>query len=260
MNSLPIFLRLEGRPVILLGDNETAQAKRHLLERAGAIPCDENGDARIAIVVLNDANEANAAVDRLRARGILVNATDRPELCDFTLPAIVDRSPVLVAIGTGGASSGLAKALRQRFEILLPPSLGGLAKSLNSARAAIRKRWPEVRARRLAIDSALQPMSSLDPMRPVAEGAVEAWVAAGEAQQETMLVEMEIYSDDPDDLTLYEARVLANADIVYHTADIAPALLDRARADAVRTPCKSPPVQPSSGITVYLERVWDDLS
>ena len=135
MHSLPVFLRLAGRPVILTGDGEAAEAKRRLLERAGARIVDENDQgARIAIV--SDGDEATA--ERLRVRGILVNATDNPDLCDFTLPAIVDRDPVLIAIGTGGASAGLAKALRQRLEALLPARIGALAQALFNARPAIR--------------------------------------------------------------------------------------------------------------------------
>ncbi|WP_261370928.1 bifunctional precorrin-2 dehydrogenase/sirohydrochlorin ferrochelatase [Sphingobium sp. B2] len=135
MHSLPVFLRLTGRPVILTGAGEAADAKRRLLERAGAqIVGEEDSAARIAIVSDGDA----ATAQRLRARGVLVNATDNPDLCDFTLPAIVDRDPVLIAIGTGGASAGLAKALRQRLEAMLPARLGKLADGLLAARGAIR--------------------------------------------------------------------------------------------------------------------------
>ena len=111
MHSVPIFLRLTGRPVILVGQGDAADAKRRLLERAGASIVDEADEARLAIVACDD---PAAVAQRLGARGILVNVADRPELCDFTLPAIVDRGPVLIAIGTGGASAGLAKALSQR--------------------------------------------------------------------------------------------------------------------------------------------------
>ncbi|WP_409644658.1 bifunctional precorrin-2 dehydrogenase/sirohydrochlorin ferrochelatase, partial [Sphingorhabdus sp.] len=69
-------------------------------------------DARIAFVAIADEDEACAAADDLKARGLLVNVVDRPEICDFTTPAIVDRTPVLVAVGTGGASAGMAKAIR----------------------------------------------------------------------------------------------------------------------------------------------------
>ena len=124
VHSLPLFVRLQDRPVILLGDGEAAAAKRQLLERAGAMIVGEDAAAALAIVALEDDGEAEAAVARLKARGVLVNAVDRAALCDFTLPAIIDRDPVIIAIGTGGASAGLAKALRQRLEWLLPQSLG----------------------------------------------------------------------------------------------------------------------------------------
>jgi uroporphyrin-III C-methyltransferase/precorrin-2 dehydrogenase/sirohydrochlorin ferrochelatase len=164
MDSLPIFIRLKNRPVILIGTGEAADAKRRLLERTGARIVGEEEAAQLAIVAIEDDGEAEAAVARLKARGVLVNAADRPRLCDFTLPAIVDRDPVLIAIGTGGASAGLAKALRQRLETLLPVGLGRLAEALHGARDAIRARWPGAAERRRAIDAALLPGGALDPL------------------------------------------------------------------------------------------------
>ena len=99
MHSLPLFVRLNGRPVILLGDGEPAAAKRRLLDRAGAQIVGEDTQASLAIVAIEDDAEAEAAIARLKARGVLVNAVDRPSACDFTLPAIIDRDPVLIAIG-----------------------------------------------------------------------------------------------------------------------------------------------------------------
>src|SRR3546814_12213809 len=69
--------------------------------------------ARLAFVALADEAEARAAAEALRARGLLVNVVDRPDLCDFTTPAIVDPPPVTIATGTAGASAALAKAIRQ---------------------------------------------------------------------------------------------------------------------------------------------------
>ena len=80
------------------------------------------GKTAKGLLAIVAADEPDAIVARLKERGILVNAVDRADLCDFTLPAIVDRDPVLVAIGTGGASAGLAKALRQRLELMLRDS------------------------------------------------------------------------------------------------------------------------------------------
>jgi len=250
MHSLPVFLRLQGRPVILLGAGEARAAKARLLERAGAVIVGEDDAAALAIVAIEADCEAEAAVARLRARGILVNATDRPALCDFTLPAIVDRDPVLIAIGTGGASAGLAKALRQRIEALLPPTLGPLAGALHAARGAIRARWPQAADRRQAIDAALE--GPLDPFVPhAAEGAVAAWLEAPDSPPPAGLVILTIRSDDPDDLTLAEARLLGRADHVFHSPQVHPAILARARADAGRTAVSAPPRE-ISGLALYL--------
>lgn len=251
MHSLPVFLRLEGKPVILLGNGEAAQAKRDLLERAGAQVVGEDADAAIAVVAIVDDGAAVAAIGRLKARGILVNAVDRPQLCDFTLPAIVDRDPVLVAIGTGGASAGLAKALRILFEGLLPPKLGRLADALAAARTRLRTRWPDAGDRRRAIDAALAPGGPLDPLRD--DHAIEAWLDAGDVEP-TGVIRLAIASDDPDDLTLRAARLLGRADRVYHRPDIAPTILARARADAVRIAAEEMPEAGGAGLVLWLER------
>jgi uroporphyrin-III C-methyltransferase/precorrin-2 dehydrogenase/sirohydrochlorin ferrochelatase len=250
-HSLPVFLRLTGRPVILTGRSEAADAKRRLLERAGAIVVDETADAALAIVADGD----EAAAKRLRARGILLNVTDRPDLCDFTLPAIVDRDPVLIAIGTGGASAGLAKALRQRIEMQLPASLGLLADGLHAGRAAIRARWPDPAARRRAIDAALGEGGALDPLRERREADVTRWIAADGDVVRSGLVTLLLRSPDPDDLTLREARLLGMCDRVYHRPDVPAAILDRARADAPRVPSDRP-LGGAPGLTLDLD--WAD--
>ena len=259
LHSLPIFVRLQGRAVILVGEGEAADAKRRLLERAGAVVVGEGlEEARLAIVVDDD-----AAVARLRARGVLVNAVDRPELCDFTLPAIVDRSPVIVAVGTGGASAGLAAALRQRLEAILPAGLGRLADALFAGRAEWRARYPEAGERRRAIAAALGEGGELDPLLvravealpfPSTRGQEEGQHfdklsanGVGASERTEMIV---LTSLDPDDLTLRQARLLANADRVTHGADVAAAILDRARADAARIETAAPPLDAGPGLTV----------
>ncbi len=249
MHSLPVFLRLAGRAVILTGTGEAAEAKRRLLERAGAVIVGEEAEAALAIVADGD----EAVAQRLRARGVLVNATDRPELCDFTLPAIVDRDPVLIAIGTGGASAGLAKALRQRLEAMLPARLGALADALAQARAAMKARWPGAAERRRAIDAALAPGGVLDPLRADAADAVSGWLGAGGAAVAQGMVMIRLASPDPDDLTLRAARLLGEADAVYHHPDVPPAIVHRARADAVRIMADAMPDAPGDGLTLWLE-------
>jgi len=247
MHSLPVFLRLSGRPVILIGEGEAADAKRRLLERAGARIVGEEADAAVAIVV-----DDEAAVTRLRARGVLVNATDRADLCDFTLPAIVDRDPVIVAIGTGGASAGLAKALRQRIEALLPARSGALADALHAARAAIRARWPDAGDRRRAIDAALAEGGPLDPLGDASVG-VDTWIEAAAEGPGSRLETIRLTSLDADDLTLRAARLLGQADRAYHKENVPVAILDRIRADAPRIAAQTPPEKTESGLTLWLE-------
>lgn len=247
---LPLTMRVAGRPVILAGAGEAADAKRRLLERAGAAIVGEEADARLAIVAMDDDAEADAATARLKARGILVNVVDRPALCDFTLPAIVDRDPVLVGIATGGVSAGLAAALRQRLEALLPAGLGALADALEAAREPMRERWPDPRDRRRALAQALDRGGPLDLMANRSANHVPGWIAAGEMPL-TATVTIRLRSADPDDLTLREVRWLAGADRVVHDPAVPEAILARARADAprIRGPA---PADAGEGLTVHL--------
>jgi uroporphyrin-III C-methyltransferase / precorrin-2 dehydrogenase / sirohydrochlorin ferrochelatase len=254
MDSLPLFHRLAGARVVVVGEGEAAAAKRRLVARAGGICCTEadRGAARLAFVALEGPAEAEAAAERLRALGLLVNVADRPDLCDFTLPSILERGVVTVAVGTGGASAGLAKQLRLRLEALLPSALGNLAAALAQGREKMRARWPDAQVRRRALDAALAEGGPLDPFDPGAAGRVEAWLAdaAPPAARETVAITL--CSDDPDDLTLREARWLGAADTLVLDGAIAPAILERARADAVRT--ADPHHPQDAGLTVILRR------
>lgn len=254
MTSLPLFFRLKDRPVILLGAGDAARAKRILLERAGARIVGEDQSAALAIVAIDDEADAMAAIGRLKARGVLVNATDRPEHCDFTVPAIVDRDPVLVAIGSDGASAGLAKALRQRLERILPQSVGSLALALQGARQAIRHRWPDAVDRRRSIDAALETGGRLDPFASPSTEAVDDWLLAPDQVMTSGLRIFTLTSDDPDQLTLEQARLLGQADHIVHSADIAPEIVARGRADAIRLMQADPPDPLPDGLTVQLVR------
>ena len=236
LNSLPLFHRVSGQRVVVLGDGDAADAKRRLVERAGGICCGEPEahHARLAFVAIDDAKTGEAAAIRLRCKGLLVNVTDRPELCDFTVPSILDRDPVIVAVGTGGASAGLAKQLRLRLEGLLPPSLGALASALSDARDALRTRWPDGGARRRALDSALTSGGPLDPLRAQSADHVQAWLNGDEAASASGIIDVYLASDDPDDLTLRQARILGEADAVVAGPGVHDAILSRARADAIR--------------------------
>lgn len=252
MHSLPLLHRLNGQKVILLGEGEAGEAKARLLERAGAVLVGENDPtARLAFIALD---QPEAAAARLKARGLLLNVTDRPELCDFTVPSILERGPVLIAVGTGGASAGLAKALRLRLEALLPASLGALAEGLQAARSAMRLRWSDGGERRRALDAALSEGGVLDPLGADSAARIEDWLADGAAGHGGV-VEFTINSDDPDDLTLRQARWLGAADLVAYDPGMAPAILARARADAVRQKLgASVSLARTAGLTVIIRR------
>lgn len=252
LSSLPLFHRLSGQPVVVLGQGEAAEAKRRLVERAGAHVLDDLAEgidkgARLAFIAHED--EASAQADAIRARcaGLLVNVVDRPALCDFTTPSIVDRDPVIIAVGTAGTSAGLAKAVRLRLERLLPQGLGRLAEALYAARTALKARFPTGSDRRRALDAALEEGGALDPFRTQGEDAVAQWLeGAGDSTVARHVVTLR--SLDPDDLTLREARLLGQADAVIAPRGVPQAVLARARADAARLP----PGAFAEGLTVEL--------
>jgi uroporphyrin-III C-methyltransferase / precorrin-2 dehydrogenase / sirohydrochlorin ferrochelatase len=256
MDQLPIFVNLQGQRVVLAGSGEAALAKRRLIERAGGICIDDCpreicACARIAFVAIDDEQEALTTASRLRTKGMQVNVVDRPEHCDFTTPAIVDRAPVLIAVSTGGASAGMAKAIRQRLEAMLPQSLGTLAVAVSAARDAIRVSWPGAAERRRALDAAFQSGGALDPMTEHSEFAVTEWVSGIAAQHQQGLTEITLISADPDDLTLRTARLLGEADHVYFSAAVPAAIVNRARADAERH-IGAPRIPLPGGLIVHL--------
>jgi uroporphyrin-III C-methyltransferase / precorrin-2 dehydrogenase / sirohydrochlorin ferrochelatase len=250
VNQLPIFVTLKDRKVVLVGEGEAADAKRRLIERAGGICVGVDDTEAVLAFIAED--DFTATKTQLKARGLLVNVVDQPEHCDFTTPAIVDRDPVLVAIGTGGASAGLAKALRQRLEVLLPQSVGKLAMQLSQARDQLRVRWPDGAARRKAIDAALSEAGILDPMGDADDNAVSTWIERPDGEGKSGLVEIMLTSTDPDDLTLKQARLLGQADHLYHDGSIPADILNRARADAARY-VGNPPSPLPMGLVLHLQ-------
>lgn len=240
--SLPLFHQITGQNVLVLGDGPAAEPKRRLVERAGGVVVDDLARAidegvRLAFIAYDDAQACEVAAINARCAGMLVNVVDRPELCDFTTPSILDRDPLLVAIGTGGASAGLAKHVRLRLERVLPETLGLLARALERARPVLRRRFAEGAERRRVVDAALREGGPLDPLDPAAHERVDAWAAGAEGAEKAKagaVVDMTLNSGDPEDLTLRQARLLGEADLLWLDGDVPPAILARARADAAR--------------------------
>lgn len=252
MQHLPIFVNITGRPVILVGSGEPAEAKARLVRAAGGVIVDEAAPhAVLAFVAIEDDAEARATATRLRGRGLLVNVVDKPALSDFLMGAIIDRAPVTVAVSTAGASASLARALRTRLEALLPASLGPLADAILAARERTAARHPTPNDRRRLWERALAEAGPLDPFAslPDAESAVTA-VIAGTSTATPQLLTISIGSADPGELTLNQLNALARCDALVVEGKVPTAIIERARRDAARLDALPDPLPP--GLTLVL--------
>ena len=253
MESLPLFHRLKGRKVLVLGTGEAADAKIRLVEEAGGIVVAEPGpDVRLAFIAIGNGAEAETA--RLRALGMIVNVVDQPALCDFTVPAIIDRSPVVVAVGTGGASASLSKALKERLEHLLPAGLGALAEAIRAARRPVAARHATVPERRAFWAGALAPGGPLDPLQDI-KAPESAIVRAleGAAAETSGCATIEIGPEGAEALTLRQLRLMAGADLVVIGAGVGADVLALVRRDAARVAGHGMP-QGATGRVVVLRR------
>lgn len=251
MDQLPIFVKLAGRRVILIGEGEAADAKARLIVAAGGEIVADADDAALAFIAVEDDAEAAGHADALRRRGLLVNVVDKPGLSDFLMGAIIDRSPVLVAVSTGGASASLARALRTRLEALLPASLGPLARAILAARDAVSAHHPTPAQRRRLWERALAQGASLDPLAALdnPEAAVAATIT-GSSSAAPVRLDITIRSANPGDLTLNQLNALARCDVLVTNGPVPPAIVDRARRDAARLPAVPDPLP--AGLTVVL--------
>ncbi|MCU0888997.1 MAG: siroheme synthase CysG, partial [Rubritepida sp.] len=244
MRHFPAFLDLRGRTVLVLGTGEIAERKAEPLAAAGAhIRRAARFDAAlldgIALAVGADAPEAElrALSEQAQARGIPVNIVDRPELCSFITPAIVDRAPITIAISTGGASPVLARMLRQRIEALLPPALGALAALAGRFTAAVRRALPDVAARRRFLERALTGPAAelaLAGRVPEAEAAFARELAGADATPPGMVFLVGAGPGSADLLTLRALRLLGEADVIVHDRLVPEEVLAMARRDAPR--------------------------
>ena len=271
MEYFPIFLRLAGEPVLVVGGGEVAARKVDLLLRAnadvtvvapeleprlaallqaGAIahvaqefqPEHLNG-MRLAIAA-TDRNAVNAWVaHQAESRGINVNVVDDRELSRFIMPAIIDRSPILAAVTSGGDAPVLTRRLREKLEAFLPHRLGELAKFSGSLRGLVKKRLTDAPARRRFWEKffdgplAADVLAGRDPA--TVARSVEAALATAEASlaAQAGVGEVALVGAGPGDpglLTLRALRVLQNADVVLYDRLVSNDVLDLARRDAER--------------------------
>jgi len=152
--AFPLFLDLTGRRCAVVGMGVEADRKAELLRRAGAVVSrstafdpDLHCNVTILIVVGLSTDLAAKASAAAQAHGVLVNVVDQPSLCGFTMPAVVERAPVVIAISTSGVAPVLAKALRIALDRVLPARLGDLAALVGRFRKLVCRRIENANAR-----------------------------------------------------------------------------------------------------------------
>ena len=246
MKHLPLFFDLIGRRVAVIGEGPKADLRVQLARSAGAdVLRLEAGSATVqelrgavAVFVATEDEASDADAYRLaKAAGVPVNVADRPALCDFIMPAIVDRDGVVVAISTGGASPTLATVLRGRIEAALPERLGELARLVTTFRAQVNALIADPARRRAYFRRLVEGPAARLLLAGDAAGARRVALGDLDAARRQMTPYGIAHivgagPGDPDLLTLRAAQLLQEADAVLHDDLVPPAVLARARRDA----------------------------
>lgn len=265
MDFLPVFMNVRGQPVLVVGGGEVAARKVALLQEAGAQvvvvapelcaslhrevsqgrvqwragrfePADLDG--RMLVVAATDDQAVNQEVSRLcKARGIPVNVVDNPALCSFIMPSIIDRSPVQIAVSTGGASPVLARLLRERLEAAIPSAYGRLAALVERYRTAVKARFADASTRRTFWEEILRGRIAelvFSGKDEEAEQALREFIAAGEGRKEGEVYLVGGGPGDPDLLTFRALRLMQQADVIVYDRLVSEEVLNLCRRDAER--------------------------
>ena len=264
MDFLPVFLRIKQQRVLVVGGGPVALRKVQMLLRADArirlvapqvdpelkqalkermhqveerqfFEQDLDG-CKLAIAATAD-SAVNMAVSMAASkRNMPVNVVDQPELCTFIFPSIVDRSPVIVAVSSSGASPVLARLLRARLETFIPSGYGSLARLLGQYRSQVKRRFASITQRMRFWETVLGG--------PVGELAMSGQNAQAEAlllqqleQEAGATMHGEVYlvgagPGDPDLLTFRALRLMQQADVVLYDRLVSPQILNMTRQDA----------------------------
>ncbi|ALG89540.1 MULTISPECIES: siroheme synthase CysG [Actibacterium] len=267
MKTFPMFLKMAGRDVVIVGGGEQAAQKARLMLKTEArlillAPVlDEElqalvdtgravhdtgaiGPARFAdaalVFIATGCPGLDAAVHALaKAAGAVVNVVDQPALCDALTPSIVDRDPVVVAIGTEGAAPVLARQIKTRIETMLEPRLGEFASLAGRMRAAVAQRVPREGRRafwRWAFSETPRRMHAAGAERDAARALKDA-IAGGGAPDADAPGVISLVGAGPgsaDLLTMRAVQRLQEADIIFYDRLVDPAVLELARRDAER--------------------------
>lgn len=267
MQTFPLFLSLQGRRVLVVGGTDAAARKVELLLKAGAQVSLVAGnvageiaqliaDGRICwvggsfddselvgvslVIVATDDEALQARVSQAaQLLCVPVNVVDRPALSSFIMPAIVDRSPITIAISTGGAAPALARRVRAEIERSLPAALGRLARFADIFRTQVRRTLVVPRARRVFWDRVFDGRVGELALSGDEIGARREFIklldgARNEAPSAGMVHLVGAGPGDPDLLTLKAHRLLQCADVVVYDRLVSGEVLSMARRDAER--------------------------
>jgi uroporphyrin-III C-methyltransferase/precorrin-2 dehydrogenase/sirohydrochlorin ferrochelatase len=244
MQSFPIFMRLQGRRVLVVGSGHAADAKRRLLEAAGArvdLVAQIESLSGYALVFGASGDDARdrAVSDAARAAGIPVNVVDRPEFSDFIMPAVVDRGEIVIGISTGGSAPILAQRIRATIEDVLPNGIDRLAAFARRFRDAVQTRVTDNATRRRFWERFFEGegadlVMAGEDFRAARKIIRDLNAADATTSGAGSLTVIDLASNDSDDLTLGTLRALRKADVIAHDANVAPEILDYARRDARR--------------------------
>jgi len=265
MDYFPLFARLTDAPCLIAGGGRVAARKARQLLKAGAQvtvcapeSCDEVqqlADARklvilkrvfepalvtnfLFVVAATDDPRVNAEVAAAAAlHRVLCNVVDDRQLSSAILPAVVDRSPLVIAISSGGEAPVLATRIRQQIEAIVPPGLGSVARFMGKWRDAVRDRFSNLDQRRLFWQQVLDSRATdllLDGDEDAAQKMLEEQLSAENVTDQFKGLGMIVGAGpgDPELLTLKAARALNTADVILYDRLVADEILDYARKDA----------------------------
>lgn len=265
MDFLPLFHNLKGRTVLIVGGGEVALRKARLLSEAGAVlrvvaPEVEaqlselvaQGDGQTVIrgyassdlsdcvlaIAATDDELLNAQVSKdAKALGMPVNVVDSPNLCTVIFPAIVDRSPLVIAVSSGGDAPVLARLMRARIETWVPAAYGQLADLAKQFRGRIKALLPNVQQRRVFWEEVFQgniAERALSGQMHEAERLLEEKLSGASSKNLGEVYLVGAGPGDPDLLTFRALRLMQQADVVLYDRLVAGAILDLCRLDADR--------------------------
>lgn len=270
MQNYPIFIDLKQQSCLVVGGGDVALRKIRLLRTAGAKitviapelssdlvneftdqithiarPFEEQdiGDYRLITAATNDST-VNAQISRLaQEANIPVNVVDQPELCSFITPSIIDRSPVLIAISTGGGAPVLARMLRAKLEAFIPASYGHLAQAMQKYRDQVKTLFASEKDRRRFWEKVTQgPIAEqfFSGRNIEAEDSLQAMIDSVKTNNTNNRNEVgEVWligagPGDPDLLTFRALRLMQQADVVLHDRLVSKDILNLTRRDADR--------------------------